>query len=195
MAVRDDLIAIPDAVLREGRIGQAALVFMDFADAPQRWWTGFGNVEAGGFTWQGLGDLISISPIETAYDLSAQQVTFTVAATPEMLARAIDAKARVRDRAVTVSLQLFATEAYGGVARGQPLGSPMVLYVGTMQRMPWSWRGPMQRTITIEAEGMFFRRNAPPRGMWTDSDQRARYPGDIGFERMPLYTNYEVRWL
>ena len=44
MPIRDDLLAIPDAELRTGRIGQAALVFMDFRDTPRRWWTGWTSV-------------------------------------------------------------------------------------------------------------------------------------------------------
>ena len=201
MAVRDDLIAIPDELLRSGEIGQAVLVWMDFKDAPKRWWTGFGDMDAGGQRWQGLGDLISMSQFSTAYDLSAQQVNFTVAATPEMLALALNAKARVRDRAVIVYLQLFAMCAQAGftatgteVVAGQPIGSPMALFTGTMQRMPWMASGPDQRTLTVEAEGLFYRRNAPPRGRWTDADQKARYPGDCGFERLPMYVNYSPRW-
>src|SRR5690606_36009119 len=110
MAARDDLLAIPDEFLRSGRVGQAALVSMDFLDAPKRWWSGYGDLPAGGFIWQGLGDLISISPIRTSYSISAEQVTFELAATPEILALALAAKSRVRDRAVTVYDQLFAME-------------------------------------------------------------------------------------
>ena len=189
MGVREDLLAIPDDVLRSGQIGQAALVWMDFAGGAKRWWTGFGDLDAGGHRWQGVGDLISISPISTAYDLSAEPMTFTLACTPELLALAINAKARVRDRTVMVSLQLFDMDTK------QVLGSPFVMFSGTMQRMPWKASGPTERTLTVEAEGLFFRRNAPPRGRWTDADQKARYPGDRGFERMPIYANgYESRW-
>lgn len=191
MGAREDLLAIPDEVLRSGEIGQAVLVFMDFRDAPKRWWTGFGDMDVAGHTWQGLGDLISISPIQSTYQVSAEQVTFQVAATQEMLALALAAKTRVRDRAVTIFLQLFAME---GADRGQPIGSPIALYNGTMQRMPWSADGPDNRTISLECEGLFFRRNAAPRGRWTDADQKARHPGDKGFERLPLYQNYETRW-
>lgn len=203
MGAREDLLAIPDEVLRQGRIGGAALVHMDFKDSPQRWWTGFGDLDAGGHRWRGLGDLIAVSPIETSYDLSAKPVIFTLAATPEMLKLAINAKSRVRDRDVTVSLQLFAVEAQaaftpGGeeIMRGQPLGSPVAMFVGTMQRMPWSATGPAQRTLQVEAVGLFFRRNAPPRGRWTDADQRARWPGDKGLERLPLYAGgYAPPWM
>ena len=194
MGAREDLLAIPDDVLRSGRVGQAVLVHMDFRDSPKRWWTGFGDLEVGGYLWQGLGDLITISPISSSYHVSAEQVTFEVAATPEMLALALAAKDRVRDRPVTVYLQMFAMEDTGGAGRGQPIGSPMALYSGTMTKMPWAASGPNQRTLRVEAEGMFFRRNAAPRGRWTDSDQKARYPGDRGFERLPLYVNYETRW-
>lgn len=34
MSVRDDLLAIPNELLRSGRIAQAALVHMDFKDTP-----------------------------------------------------------------------------------------------------------------------------------------------------------------
>ena len=203
MTARDDLIAIPDELLRSGRIAEAVLVHMEFSVTPKRWWTGFGDLQVAGQTWQGLGDLISISEISTAYQVSAEQVTFEVAATPEMLTMALNAKARVRDRPVTVYLQLFATEditvgEIGGEAiiGGQPVGSPMALYSGTMHRMPWGAEGPGKRTIQIECEGNFFRRNQPPRGRWTDADQKAIYPGDRGFERLALYANgYETRWV
>ena len=199
MGAREDLIAIPDEVLRNGSIGQAVLVFMDFKDAPKRWWTGFGDLAAGGQTWQGLGNLISVSKIETSYAISAEQVTFKVAATAEMLALALAAKSRVRDRRVIVSLQLFAVTDFdiegSGFSNGDPIGSPIALYSGTMQRMPWSATGTTDRTISIECEGNFFRRNAAPRGNWTDADQKARHPGDRGFERLALYANgYETGW-
>lgn len=199
MPARDDLLAIPDEFLRNGRIGQAVLVHMDFRNAPKRWWTGFGDLDVAGHRWQGVGDLISMSKISTAYQVSAKQMTFEVAATLEMFTLALAAKARVRDRAVTVSLQLFAMDAVtvdgADIQTGQPVGSPIALFSGTMQRMPWSADGPTERKISIEAEGLFFRRNAPPRGRWTDPDQKARHPGDRGLERLPLYANgYETTW-
>lgn len=201
MGAREDLLAIPDEVLRSGQIAQAVLVHMDFQGAPKRWWSGFGDLAVAGQTWQGLGDLISISPISSTYQVSAEQVTFEVAATPEMLGLALAAKTRVRERAVTIYLQLFAnarmaafTAGGGELVTGDPVGSPMALYSGLMMRMPWSASGSTERRIRLECEGLFFRRNAPPRGRWTDSDQKARYPGDRGLERLPLYVNYETRW-
>lgn len=205
MGARDDLLAIPDEVLRSGQIAQAVLVHMDFQGAPKRWWSGFGDLvtvdDDGQKTWQGLGDLISISPISSTYQVSAEQVTFDLAATPEMLGLALAAKSRVRERAVTIYLQLFAnarmaafTPSGSELMTGDPIGIPMAIYSGLMMRMPWSASGSTERRIRLECEGLFFRRNAPPRGRWTDSDQKARYIGDRGFERLPIYVNYEMGW-
>lgn len=189
MAARDDLLAIPDETLRNGSIGQAVLVHMDFRDNPKRWWTGWGDIEVNGHIWQGLGDLISISPISTTYQVSAEQVTFEVAATSELLGLARNAKTQVRGRSVTIYMQLYTMEPEAA------LGSPVSLYAGTMERMPWSASGPTERRLRLECEGLFFRRNAPPRGRWTDADQKSRYLGDRGLERLPLYANgYEVKW-
>ena len=49
MAIRDDIIAIPDERLRNGNVSADYLVFMDILDAPQRWWTGWGTLRSGGF--------------------------------------------------------------------------------------------------------------------------------------------------
>lgn len=139
MPAWDDLISILDEELRHGRIGQAVLVFMDFREGPERWWTGFGDLDVGGHRWQGVGDLVSIGRISTAYQVSAKQVTFKVAATPQMFALALYAKARVRDRAVTVYLQLFSnirqadfTAGGGELMAGDPVGAPISLFNGTM---------------------------------------------------------------
>ncbi|MBK4215810.1 hypothetical protein JJJ17_07730 [Paracoccus caeni] len=196
MGAREELIAIPDEQLRTGRIGQAALVFMDFKDAPRRWWTGFGDLPHAGHVWQGLGDLISISGIDTDYQVSARQVSFQLAATLEMLALALAAKSRVKGREVLIYEQLFLVESEDAdIQFGQPLGPMFSLFTGEMLTMPWTAEGATKRGLTLNCEGLFYRRNQPPRGRWTDADQKARYPNDRGFDRLPLYANgYETRW-
>ena len=200
MTARDDLLAIPDEVLRSGMIQHGVFVHMDFRDTPRRWWTGFMDMPYDGHLWQGVGDVISISNLTSAFGLSAQKVTFQLAATQEMVDLATEAKGRVRDRAITIYQALFALEpvTIGGVTYRSDLDGPIAafsLFSGTMQRMTWGGKGPTERSLSLESEGLFFRRNAAPRGRWTDADQKARYPGDRGLERLPLFANgYETRW-
>lgn len=189
MSARDDLLAIPDELLRAGEVAEVALVHMDFATGAKRWWTGVGDLPQGGHIWQGTGDLIDLGILTTSYQVNAAPVDFQVAATPEMIALAQNAAAAVRGRDVTVWTLLFSTVTM------QPIASPIALFAGQMWRLTYEAEGSTSRLITLHAEGLFARRNKPPRGLWTDRDQQARHPGDKGMERMPIYENYETRWV
>lgn len=195
MGARDDLLAIPDALLRGGEIAEAALCWMDFGTGAKRWWAGFGDLDHAGHVWQGTGDVISISDLTTDYQMSASPVTFSFAATAEMMALVQAATTAVRGRQVIVYSQLFAVLPEGGAQPWQPIGSPLALFSGTMGPMTYSAEAVTSRAISLQCEGLWARRNAPPRGLWTDRDQQARHPGDKGFERVALYTNYETRWI
>lgn len=195
MSARDDLLAIPDEQLRNGDIAEAVLCWMDFSTGAKRWWAGFGDLQHAGHLWQGTGDVISISDLSSDYQMSADPVTFGMAATAEMMALVQDATAAVRGRQVVVYSQLFAVTPTDGSQPWQPLGSPLALFTGTMGPMSYSAEAVKGRAISLQCEGLWARRNAPPRGLWTDRDQQARHPGDKGFERVAIYTNYETRWV
>lgn len=192
MTARADLLAITDERLRNGDIAEAVLCWMDFGSGAKRWWAGFGDLDHAGQTWQGVGDLIEISDLSTDYRMSADPVTFTLAATQDMIRLARASKSAVTGRQVIVYSQLFATVRIDEVGPWQPLGTPLPLFVGTMEVMTYN---PAQGRVSLQAEGLWARRNAPPRGLWTDRDQQARHPGDKGLQRAPIYTNYEVRWI
>lgn len=195
MGARDDLLAIPDALLRQGHIGEAALVFMDFGTGAKRWWTGFGDLDHAGYIWQGTGDLITIGDIAAAKDMEAEALRFGMTATAEMLALVQAAETAVRGRAVQVFSQMFSVSPTDGTEPWQPLGPPMALFTGTMEQMTYMASRATGRQITLTCESWFVRRNAPPRGQWSDLDQRGIYPGDRGLERVPLYEDYTVRWV
>lgn len=195
MGAREDLLAIPDELLRNGDIAEAVLCWMDFASGAKRWWAGFGDLQHAGHLWQGTGDVISISDLTSDYQMSADPVTFSMAATTEMIELLLNARAAVRGRRVIVYSQLFAVVPQDGGQPWQTRGSPMALFTGTMGPMAFSAEATKSSMVSLQCEGLWARRNAPPRGLWTDRDQQARYPGDKGYERVALYTNYETRWI
>ncbi|GLS87682.1 hypothetical protein GCM10010873_26560 [Cypionkella aquatica] len=195
MGARDDLLAIPDELLRNGDIAEAVLCWMDFTTGAKRWWAGFGDLQHAGHLWQGTGDVIGISDLTSDYQMSADPVTFSMAATTEMIELLLNARAAVRGRQVIVYSQLFAVVPQDGGQPWQPLASPMALFTGTMGPMSFSAEGTKSSMVSLQCEGLWARRNAPPRGLWTDRDQQARHPGDKGYERVALYTNYETRWI
>lgn len=195
MSVRDDLLAIDDDLLRTAALTEVTLVHMDFEDTPKWWWTGFGDLDVEGQTYQGLGDLISISGLTTTYQLSATPVTFEIAATPEMISLSRAAIDRVFGRDVNVWSQLMTTQTVDGVESWQLFGPRWSMFTGTMRQMPVALEGDDAASLQVIAEGLFTGRNAPPQGLLTDADQQGRYPGDKGLERIALYTNRETRWI
>jgi hypothetical protein len=186
--------SIPDEALRNGQYGEVALVQMDFGTGTRRWWTGFGDRMFAGETWQGVGDLITISSIVSTYDVQAEPVTFEMAATAEMVRLARNAAKQVHGRDVTVWGQLFATVDPDGRMPWQPVGERYAHFVGSMGAMTYEKQGPTQRNIRLVCEGLWARLNAPPYGQFTDRDQQSRNPGDKGAERVGLYGNYETKW-
>jgi hypothetical protein len=200
MAIRDDIIAVPDANLRGGQIAADYLIFMDFADAPRRVWTGWGDLVTAGHTWQGIGDLIGVSEIPASTSATAESVTLTLqGATSEMQELARAAKSRVQDRQIVIYQQFFLVAPDDeAVQPWSPLLPAFAVYSGKMDRMAYSAeRGndaEYMRTIELTTYGLFTNRNAPPNGRWTDADQQRRYPGDKGCERMSLYAGYSPVW-
>ncbi|MDZ7906341.1 MAG: hypothetical protein U5N55_11625 [Cypionkella sp.] len=199
MTIRDDILAISDAELRRGNIAADYLVHMDFADTPKHWWTGWGEFQADDQKWQGIGDLIGISDLPQSYDITADQVTFTMqGVTAEMSLLARQAQGRVTGRPATVYHQFFiVTPDDDSVQPWSPLIPAFAVFKGKMDQMTFSASrsdDQVMRSIELTAEGLFAIRNASPNGRWTDRDQQRRYPGDLGCVRMGLYENYSPTW-
>jgi hypothetical protein len=201
VSVRDDILAIDSARLRNAKIAADYLVFMDFMDAPMRTWTGWGDLQVGAVTYQGTGDLISVPAFPLSTGASADQATFKLqGVTQEMMALARAAKSRVEGRAIKVFLQLFDVEPQdSGVQRWAPLMPPFSIYTGKMGQMSFSAvmgeNGTAMRTIDLSSYGLFSKRNSPANGRWNEADTRRRYPSDGGAGRMQLYTSgYSPIW-
>ncbi|MBL7309191.1 hypothetical protein INQ13_22555, partial [Escherichia coli] len=163
------------------------LAFFDFASGPQRIHSGFGTLRAGGFDWQGIGGLGSISDIETAVGGIAPVVTFTLEGVgPEAANDVVNAKTEVKGRDCAVYLQLYDPFL-------TPLGSPYTLYRGVMDRLIHT-ADANTWTVQLTAETKFSRRGLPPFGNLTNADQQRRYPGDNGLFDIAEMINRRRPW-
>lgn len=171
---------------RTVRVSQ--LVFLDFASEPQRLWLGHGQLVAGGFTWSGLGELGSISGIESPLGGTAPVTTLALSGVkPELVAAARDASAEVKGRAAIVYLQFFDED-------WQPLDAPYAVMTGIMDRISVAAPDAETRTVSVTVEWLFTRRAIPPFGMLSDRDQKGLYPGDRGLEQMTAMQNKSTTW-
>lgn len=169
-------------------VAVARLVRMDFTSRTVRFWDGVGYLTAGGEEWQGHGGLISISGMEQAEGLGASQATFTLdGTTPELLEAARTSDVEVKNRPIAVFLQ-FLSDRY------VPLDQPVAVWAGRMDRMSASI-GLKTQSLSLTAESLFVERIRAPWGLQTDSDQQARWPGDLGYSFMPSLRYKSVPWL
>lgn len=177
------------ALLLAGRtVRFGVLVRFDFTTAPRNLWLGAGRLWAGGEFWDGLGELGSISGLESALDGTAPVTTFSLSGVDAALVpAALDAENEVKGREVTVYLQFFDHDS-------QTLDEPYSIYVGTLDVMRVKAQGPGLRTIDVTAETLFARRAMPPWGYLTDRDQQKLFPGDLGLEYVALMVSRTVTW-
>lgn len=181
----------------DGRsLGASYLVFMDFRDAPRRWWTGFGTLHTAGTDWQGTGEVISIDGLQSSIGMSAPQTTFTLSGVdPDIVAQAKAGSERVKDRRVRVYIQFFhINPSDAGNQVWANLDQPSVIWSGRMDTIRFTADGPSQRSITVTAESLWTNRSRPPYGLYTDRDQNARFAGDRGLEQVASLVNKTIRW-
>ena len=186
---------IPDEQLRRGDIACTILCQMDFRTNPQRWWLGYGELEAGGVTYQGAGDVIKISAISITYGMSAGMVRFSIPnASPEMVARCDNQALEVNNRLCRIYYQLFSMTEQGDDHAGRLIGDPIAIFTGRMRDMR-STSSADSREIELEAYGRLSRQGRAPYGRWTDADQRARHPGDTGLGLLASLKDRAITWV
>lgn len=187
----EPLDPVVDAYLDGATISASLLVFMDFLDAPKRWWTEFGTLRAGGYDWQGVGTLVSIEGLEAGVNLAAPGTTFTLSGLdPEVVALVANARERVKGRRVRVYIQFFSVDEQSRILAN--LADPVPIWSGTMDVMRFSGSAD-QFQVTLTAEGLGARRKKPPFGRYSYADQLARFPGDESLRRMQGLTKKSIR--
>lgn len=184
------------AAMAKKTIGASLLVFMDFKDAPRRWWTGFGMLDAGNAEWTGLGKFVSVDGLEGQVGTAAPQATFTVSGVdPDIVAQARASSDRVKGRRAVVYIQFFHTSPTdAGDQVHSLLDTPYAVWSGKMDQVQFSASGPSLRTITVTAETLWASRNRPRYGLYTDRDQNGRFPGDRGLEQVSSLVSKTIRW-
>ena len=173
---------------RQPTVRVALLLSFAFASGTQRYWTGFGPLDAGGNLWQGSGDLIQVDGLSAPTGTVAAPTTVSISGVdPDFVTAARNASDEVKGRALKVFLQFF-TEDW------QPLDNPVLIWSGVMDQMQYSAEGQHTRAISLSAEGIWAGRNRPPFGLLTSADQKARYPGDRGLDRTADLVQKTIRW-
>jgi hypothetical protein len=173
----------PQLALASGRsVIYDELYKLDFTSGAGYYWTGFGNVVIDGFTWLGAGNLVSRSEIPFGIDDEAGDLTLTLSGVDATVLNMVRAEeAEIYGRDITIWGQFF-DEAL------QPSGSKWQIFRGIMDVPTYGVGSFGERAITIPCEGEWTDRNTARNSLFSDMDQKRRYPGDLGLEYVYRYT-------
>lgn len=184
------------AMLAGNSVRYAHLVELQF-DTPAYFSNINGTLDADGKVWIGAGQLGSIEGMEQA--LAGQAVQLRTLLSGADINSQIMQLAASEDRSGYVGqLELIWLQFFD--ADWQTLDSPYALIAGLMDGISISRQqaenGATIRTVTLTAENIFYNRRVPALGYWTSSDQKQRFPGDLGLDFIPSLQDkvIEVPW-
>jgi hypothetical protein len=175
------------------------LVKFDFTSAPMNLWIGGNGVleTNDGAKWKGLGQIGSVSGIEQAVNGDAPEMSFSLSGVDaELLSKVRDEyDTEVKGRLVYVLVQFFGVADPADPDNERPLDLPFPIAAGRCLRPEFSLAAEGgQNSITVKAESLFSLRSRPRYAMYTDADQKRRFPGDRGFEFVAGLVNKVVTW-
>ncbi len=175
------------AAFSENLIRPALLVYADFPDLTVRIWSGEGPLEAGGYTWQGVGDLLAIDDVTETVDSAQQGIGVRLSGIPSDLFTSATL-GNYQNRTAEVAMVLFDAEM-------AIIGDPVSLYRGLMDNDTVSDDG-QEVSVTIQIESSLSDQLKARAFRYTHEDQQTLYlaAGDMGLEFVAALQNIEIRW-
>jgi hypothetical protein len=177
-----DFSEAAQAQMRGDIVRAALLVEFRFVSGTVRLWEGSGRLRTrDGNLWDGTAGMGEVSGLGQSVNGSAPSLVLSLSGVDaEFAAKAKGESADYYNRAVVVYLQFFADD-------WSCLDNPYPITLARMMNLTASKKtddkGPVY-TVAVTAETPFATRRRPKYGFWTDTDQRQRFPGDRGLERV-----------
>jgi len=171
--------------LPKGQIQIALLVALDFSGGFVRVWSGIGNLTYDGNVYAGVGHLGEIAPIqESAGVVRANGITLRLSGIPSALL-SVAFSQNYQGRSAKVWLAFFDT--------AWVLIDCALLFAGRMDTMTIE-EGPETSAIILSAESHLADLKRPRVRRYTNEDQLAAYPGDLGLMYIEAMQNAEILW-
>lgn len=171
------------ALLSSGHFAECGLIEAHFASGVQRLAMWPIDIQAGGYTWRGVGDAVKVPQVKSAAESSGDRLTLELsAANLALLALCLGSSSTWRGRRVRILTQFMTPEFV-------PVEVPDVLWQGEMIRIgvrrDQNAEGIDIAVIEVEMAAAGTGRARTAEGLrWTAQQQRARYPGDAGLDGM-----------
>lgn len=161
------------------------LAELDFVSGTKRLWSGIGNLLWNSETWEGTGDLGRVSSIEETVELRAAGMALQLAGVDTSdLAEVIAEPIQGRRAKLYIG---FRDSAF------QLISDPIIIFDGRMDTIEIVDGGPTA-TITMKVENRLRDLERARTRRYTDADQQARFPGDVGLQYVPALQEIDIAW-
>lgn len=148
-------------------------------------WSGVGDLDWNGETWKGAGELGGIGVVQETTEIQATSLDFSLSGIDEA------------NIAIVLGESYKGREALMYLGFRDPAGAvvpdPVLVYSGRMDGSQIQ-QGTDAWTVTIRTESRLVDLERPPVRRYTDQDQQAEYPGDLGFEFVAEMQNKRIVW-
>lgn len=155
-------------------------VEMNFDTAPVRFWTGYGERTINSQTYLGTGDLLNISGLEEANDLSAKRITLTLSGVPTDLV----------SLALQEPYQRRACKVYFGTT---DTTTPIEVFSGLMDVMTIEDGGDAS-TIQLTVESKLVRLEKASNWRYTNENHQSRHANDTFFSYVSGLQARDIVW-
>lgn len=166
------------------------LAEVDHPDGMFRCWTGVGELEYGGYTWTGIGNLGRVGPARYSVELSIQDVSLVLSGVDEATLALLSGLVRNRPAFVWIAALDDRTKI---IERHELLDLQL-------DYQSFQAAADGECSVVLTARSGFYTLERAINDCWTDEDQKVRFPvsddgGDTGCALIGALQNKETIWV
>ncbi len=173
------------AAIASGTVRPVLFVEAQFQTGTVYIWSGIGTVSWNGQTWNGMGDLLRVAPIDETTSGQARGVTISLSGIPSGLLADVLVEVQAQQ---PVSLWIGYLDSSGNV-----IADPELRWYGTIDLVKIS-EGEETSTIEVSVESKLIDLGRARERHWTNADQQMLYPGDLGFYQLDGIQQVKITW-
>ncbi|MBI1207256.1 MAG: hypothetical protein GC191_08200 [Azospirillum sp.] len=175
----------PKAETFKDVVRPALLAELQFASGTTRAWTGVGTLTWNGEDWLGVGTFGRVSTVTETLDLKAVGARFELSGIPGDLVASMVGEP-LQGKKALLYLAFFDED-------WQLIPDPVLLFRGFMDSCELQ-DGGQTATIALNAENRLADLARARVRRYTDADQQAEYPGDLGFAYVASMQDLQILW-
>jgi hypothetical protein len=160
-------------------------VELSFDSGTLRFWTGYGQISANNYVWDGAANVLNFNEITEATDLSAKGINLTFSGlSTNIIAVLLGENYRGRSAKIYV----------GALdSSNQPVSDMYQIFAGRMDVMTITETG-QTATIQINIENVLIDLERPRTRKLTSEEQLERYPGDTSLQGVGALQDRQISW-